>query len=142
MQFTSSSSLLFLLLLLPLLATAQNSVYINSIVCQNINTTCGSYLNPCFSIPAALSAAADGDTLLLSAGTYPPFTITNRRINIVGSGAAQSIIQASNSTAITITGPSNVSISFLGITGGSPFGIDVVSASSRLNLLGVDLRFN
>ncbi|MCI0586458.1 MAG: hypothetical protein L0323_06425 [Planctomycetes bacterium] len=47
-------------------------------------------------LPPAVAAAADGDILLVSPGTYSHFTLTGKGLRIFGSGASSTIVSDSN----------------------------------------------
>jgi hypothetical protein len=56
------------------------------------------------SLPAAVAAAASGDTLLVAAGTYEAFHVANKALTIVGAGAQLAV--ATSTTFITLPVPS------------------------------------
>ena len=49
-------------------------------------------------LPAAVVAAASGDTLVVRAGAYTPFVVSGKALTILGAGA--SVTQVSNPTPI------------------------------------------
>lgn len=60
-------------------------------------------------LPAAIAAAADGDTILVRAGSYSAFTIASKALAIRGAGAGVTIVNGpSHSVAATPTGGVNL----------------------------------
>ncbi|MBL9077290.1 MAG: hypothetical protein JNL08_07300 [Planctomycetes bacterium] len=72
-------------------------------------------------LPAAIAAASDGDTILVRAGTYSPFTITGKNLQIRGAGAAATLVDA----LVAGAGPAHA-------ISASPDGIGSVLAGLRI----------
>lgn len=53
------------------------------------------------SLPAAVAAAANGDTLLVAAGTYQAFHVANKALTILGAGAGVTDISLAAPAALT-----------------------------------------
>ena len=52
-------------------------------------------------LPAAVAAAASGDTLIVTPGTYSPFNVSGKALTIRGAGSASTIVTASASATQT-----------------------------------------
>ncbi len=54
-------------------------------------------------IPPAIAAAADGDILVVQAGTYSPFALTGKGLRILGEGSPSTLVQPPPLTSATTT---------------------------------------
>jgi hypothetical protein len=73
-------------------------------------------------IPGALAAASDGDTIVIGSGTYAGGFTLDKSVSLRGAGARQTTISGGDNV-ITIGSTSSVSISAVSISGGSGNGI-------------------
>lgn len=80
----------------------------------NDGNTCLSAGSPCATVGGAFAKADPGDTIHIAAGTYDEALVINQAINLLGVGAAQTILTNSGSgTAVTIQDGSGNSSQFL-----------------------------
>jgi hypothetical protein len=127
--------LCFALLFLPTLLTAA-VLRVNNMPDTSPNYT---------TIQAAINAAADGDTLLIegSVTSYAAFTLTNKRLNIIGPGygLSQNLGTPANKLSATIAGSTTSLIRTSSASGGSANGT-LVMGLEFLGTLQLDLCAN
>lgn len=82
-------------------AVADGPWYVNA-SSGNDSNSCLSAGSACATINEALGKATAGDTVYISAGTYDEALTINEAINLVGKGAAQTILTNGGGTAVTI----------------------------------------
>ena len=84
-------------------------------------------VNPGESIQAAIDGATDGDTILITAGTYTESLTLNKPVSLTGVSSATTILHAEpNDRVLTVTGATitkGVVISGLMLTGGDVSGL-------------------
>jgi hypothetical protein len=97
------SLLLLALILVPAPATfASTKLYVNGVV-GNDSNDCLSQQAACKTIGHAISLAASGDSILVAAATYAESLNIGISLNIVGSGAATTIIEGGGFRGATIS---------------------------------------
>jgi hypothetical protein len=74
-------------------ATAQSTWIVDDTPGAGVNFT---------SLPAAVAAAASGDTLLVAPGNYQPFHVGNKSLTILGSGSLTTIIDGTPIVGMTL----------------------------------------
>ena len=74
-------------------------------------------------IPEALEAVSDGDTILVAPGTYAGGFTIEKSVSLVGSGADQTTITGGNPVAVTVASESTVVADGFTITGAVETGV-------------------
>jgi hypothetical protein len=72
------------------------------------------------SLPAAVAAAASGDTLIVRAGTYAPFNVSWKALTIRGAGSSSTFVTTATSTQQTVIAAMPAGMTFY--LGGIAFG--------------------
>jgi hypothetical protein len=98
-------------------------------------------------IPEALDAVEDGDSIVVAAGSYAGGFTIDKSINLLGSGASQTTISGGDPAAVTISSEQLVTIESVTITDATYTGVvndgtltvrdSAISDNNRLGLEGV-----
>jgi hypothetical protein len=113
---------LFALFLLPgANALAGATWYVNGVDGGDSND-CLSAQTPCKTIGHAISLASSGDSIMVAAATYTENLTIGLSVNVIGSGASTTIIDANGGSVVTVSVvTANVTLSNLTIRGGNAF---------------------
>jgi hypothetical protein len=109
--------LIFLLLSMISIALASNTWYVDGVNGNNIND-CKSPTTACKTIAHAISLATSGDSVRVAAATYTENLTIRFSLNLIGSGAATTIIDGGGMGSVVGISSGNVTLSGLTIRHG------------------------
>jgi hypothetical protein len=113
---------------------ASNTWYVNGVSGSDSNT-CTSPTTACKTIGHAISRAASGDSIMVSAATYTEALTISLNLKIIGAGASATIVDgAGRFGVVTISGGAHVTLSKLTISGGKASSGAGINNSGTLTL--------
>lgn len=103
----------------PAIAQAATPVtwYVNKATGNDVKT-CRAPAAACRTIPGAMAKAATGDTIVISANTYPGGIAISKGLTLQGAGAGQTVIRG-GSPVVTVNGGIRAAIRGITVSGGT-----------------------
>ena len=113
------------------------AVYVN--ICYSGSRADGSLKRPFTSIADAVSAASDGDTILVAEGEYPESIVLTRSVSIVGAGSGRTTIRSDQdrNETLRLEKVTGISLGGLSLRGENGLGL-MIGGSSEVEVTDVD----